>query len=701
MRKWISHRRLGFFAAAVAAVLLPCAAPASPHPIEEPLGYFAGPCPGTDSKPQSKLWYNEAGWWSVLDGPDGNRIFRLMGSRWVPEPAPDGLLAGTAGRADVVWNGQRLIVLVFGASPRLFEFSYDAGAQHYRPEPGFPVDLALAPGSETAVLAEDSQHRLWVAYATNHSVYVAHSGRDARDWSWPGQSLRDSLTNDDIATVIAFAPGRIGVMWSDQTRDEFGFRMREDASPPDVWGGLESIDRGNGNADDHVHLCNDRTGRVFAVTKDDRHHISAHLRTPDGIWRTHEDILAGKQATRPILMTAEADSMLVMLYTRWYEGAEIIVYRTAPLGALEFGRPLPFLSVPGVDLNDVTGTKQSLPPGCIVAIAGGDGTAWWNGWGLNPAVAPPGRCDPAFEALPMHVCPDAALALAFDEGRGNEVADSSPHGTRVRLGGPWADDLSEPEWTHGVHGGALRFNGKRDFAWVDPAPQLDIAGSITLEAWVRRWKHESKDALLCKGSPGWRTYQVRLLNTDLVEFLREVPGGKNHTVVGTHALADTLWHHVACVFDSVARESRIYVDGALDAAAPDSGAAVLNDEPLCIGARVGTSELRDWFRGDLDQLRITAGVRYSTPFTPAARFEAGPARLFIRWTPRYMGHEAEAYDLFRGRLGGALRQLNTAPLRETTFFDTPDAPGPVVYELRTRAPAPPGGCNLRVEWPAP
>lgn len=676
------------------------AAWASPHPIEEPLGYLVAPCPGTDSKPQSKLWYNDAGWWAVLDGPGGNQIHRLTGMNWQPEPAPAGLLGGTPGRADVLWNGERLIVLVYGEHSRLFEFTYDAKTQHHEPVRGFPVDLAIPSGSETAVLAEDSQHRLWITYTTGGTVYAAHSGANGGEWSWPGQALRDSVSKDDISSVIAFAPGRIGVMWSDQTRDEFGFRVREDKAPPGAWGPAESIDHGNGNADDHIHLCTDRTGRVFAATKDDRHHISAHLRTPDGTWRTQEDILAGKHATRPILMAAEADGMLVLMYTRWYEGEEVIVYRTAPLGELEFGRPLPFLSVPGVALNDVTSTKQSLPRGGVVAVADGGGNAWWNGWGLAPAVAQAGRCDPAFEALPIKVCPDAALALAFDEGHGNEVADSSPHELRGRLGGPWADDLSEPEWTPGMQGGALRFNGSRDFVWVDPAPQLDITHSITIETWVRRWKHESKDVVLCKGSPGCRTYQVRLLKDDQVEFLREVVGGKNHVVTGTHALADTLWHHVACVFDSTAHESRIYLDGALDAAAPDSGAAALNDEPLCIGARVGKAELRDWFRGDIDQIRITAGVRYTAAFTPPVQFETGPPRLFIRWTPRYMGQESEAYDLFRGSPGVALRQLNSAPLHSTTFFDTPDSPGPVLYELRT-AGSQPATCALRIDWPEP
>src|SRR5439155_7331408 len=124
------------------------------------------------------------------------------------------------------------------------------------------------------------------------------------------------------------------------------------------------------------------------------------------------------------------------LYVRWHEGAEIIAYRTSPLGQLSFGRARPFIVVPGLDLNDVTGTKQPLPRGSVIAIADGGGMAWWDGWGSPPRggkMRSAGSCQIAAHAVPA--CDEAALALAFDEGSGHVTSDGSGHASRAVLGG--------------------------------------------------------------------------------------------------------------------------------------------------------------------------------------------------------------------------------------------------------------------------
>jgi hypothetical protein len=480
-----------------------CNVPALALELDAPEGYAIDSCSGTDSKPQSKLWYLDGSWWCIIDSPAGNCIFELVDKQWRRLETP--VLGGHDGRADALWDGKRLIVLMYyeKAPSQLFEFEYDHHHRSYRPTAA-PVPLVIAPGSETMVIDQDSRRRLWVSYIADKKVYVAHSEADHSHWNLPGEVLQDSVSKDDISSVIAFGGHFVGVMWSDQKRDEFGFRVRADRDSLHAWHAEEVVDPGDGHADDHLHLTADRNGRVYAVTKDDRHKLNAHMRAPDGTWTNQEDILQGGDGTRPILLTAEDDHQLVMLYTRWHEGDEIISYRTSPLGALQFGAAMPFIAVPGVELNDITATKQSLPRGNLVAVADGDHIAWWNGWGAHsgPRVS--------WELTERVVWPlaDAALGLDFDEGSGHEVVDDSPHALRGQLGGPWADDMCEPHWTRGVCGTGLEFDGVRDFVRVAAAPQLDLPGSLTLEAWVRRHSHDTKDVVLSKGIAGSRNYQV-------------------------------------------------------------------------------------------------------------------------------------------------------------------------------------------------
>ncbi|MFQ5599076.1 MAG: LamG domain-containing protein [Candidatus Krumholzibacteriia bacterium] len=692
-------------AAAVATLLLIFGAVSRPAilragPFEDPLGHRLGKSTGNGSKPQSKIWYHDGSYWCVIDGPEGNQILELAGNRWRPQP--DARLGSHKARADVLWNGSRLIVLLHAKIPRLLQFTYDRERRGYRLEAGYPVRLLIPAGSETMVIDEDSRGRLWASYVAAGKAWVAHSTADHRVWDLPGQVLREGLGKDDIGAVIAFGGARVGVMWSDQRRDEFGFRQRADADPLDVWGPVEVVHHGPGHADDHINLTSDSQGRVYAITKDDDDLLNAHMRSPSGKWTSQDDVLRGGRGTRPILMTAESERRIVVLYTRWYEGEQIIAQRASPLGRLQFGAAAPIIVVPGVKLRDVTGTKQALPSGSLAAIAYGQGATWWNAWG-----APPGDGEfrpPQTSTMAAHTlmrCPDAALALAFDEAAGHEVADASVHAATGRLGGPWADDVSEPTWTQGVSGSALYFDGRRSFVAVEAVPRHGPSGSMTVEAWIRHSSDGAEQTILSRGAPGGSSYRLRLQEDDRLEFIRDVDGSvPNQGVQSVRPIRDGGWHHVAAVFDRVAKEGRIYIDGHLEAAAPDGGDPICSDDVLFIGARQGKKRYRDWFHGDIDQVRVTYEARYTSDFTPPMEFDGvGPARLFLTWTPRYPGpFEHLAYDVFRSASEELLPRLITSHLHATSCIDTPASRGQIVYEVHLVDRNGPTPGSLTVEW---
>ena len=79
-----------------------------------------------------------------------------------------------------------------------------------------------------------------------------------------------SVASDDISSVIAFGPGKIGVMWSNQSQDAMYFAVHVDGAIDSTWQASKQAIAGPGEADDHINLKSlqsDGTGRVYAAVK--------------------------------------------------------------------------------------------------------------------------------------------------------------------------------------------------------------------------------------------------------------------------------------------------------------------------------------------------------------------------------------------------------------------------------------------------
>jgi hypothetical protein len=365
----------------------------------------------TGEKPQSKLWYHDGSYWGALQGPDGVALYEKVGTSWVRGP-----VLTSSGQADVVCNGSTLFVLVYGSTSRLFKFTYDAGTRTWILVAGFPVTVPNPSGSETMVLDQDSTGRLWTAVEGGGNINVYYStSADHKTWSSSAIVLQTGVGTDDIATVTAFGGNKIGVFWSDQNRDHFGFRIHNDADAPTTWGSQETVFAGSGNADDHIHLTTDSSGRVYAVTKDDRDEFAVHRRATNGTWTTKTNI-AGGSGTRPIIQVAEADSRVYVLYTRWGVSPERIEYRYADINTLTFGNETIFISSSG-NMNNVTGMKQRLPAGSLIAAAENGNRCLYNSFG-NPPAGDGGPTAPAAPNLTAANQAGAQVNLAWSSVSG-------------------------------------------------------------------------------------------------------------------------------------------------------------------------------------------------------------------------------------------------------------------------------------------
>src|SRR5947199_6454418 len=119
--------------------------------------------------------------------------------------------------------------------------------------------------------------------------------------------------------------------------------------------------------------------RVYAMTKDASDRMGVHRGRTNGTWTTKTDVTGGS-GTRGIIMVAEQDSKVYILYTRWGVSPERIEYRVADIEALSFGGQTIFISSTK-NMNNVSGMKQILPKGSLIAVAENGSKALWNGFG--------------------------------------------------------------------------------------------------------------------------------------------------------------------------------------------------------------------------------------------------------------------------------------------------------------------------------
>jgi hypothetical protein len=359
----------------------------------------------TGEKPQSKLFQYEGTFWAVLSGADSLGLYQREGQNWTPRT-----MLGAAGKADVKLVGSTAFVLVFNSNPSLHVLDHDS--QSWNARAGSPFVVPKIHGSETLVLDQDSTGRLWYTGEGDGEIQVYYStSAGGSAWSSAPIVLETEVDVDDISSIVAFGGDKIGVFWSDQSRDRFGFRVHHDGDPPDVWDATEVVFAEAGSADDHLNLGVDSRGRIFAVTKDARNQLDVHRRAVNGNWTTVRDVCA-HTSNRGIIMVDDADQLVWVLYSNRSRFPATIEYRRADATTLEFGEPIEFISSTS-DLDDVTGLKQPLPVGSLVVIAtDADQNAWSNAF--DPPD-PSGLCAQRVSTGPGAEAPENGVELRWDE----------------------------------------------------------------------------------------------------------------------------------------------------------------------------------------------------------------------------------------------------------------------------------------------
>jgi hypothetical protein len=148
----------------------------------------------------------------------------------------------------------------------------------------------------------------------------------------------------------------------------------------------------------------------------------------------------------------------------------------------------------------------------------------------------------------------------FDEGKGDVAEDSSGNGNNGTL-------MNDPEWVKGKFGKALSFDGVDDY--VDTELNTDdLSSPITISLWMNA--AEIKKSPLVSGYNGANPRENRWdiqLNRDGASKIRWVEHeGRDGAISSTALEADT-WYHIAVTHDLPLSESKLLVNGELEAEA--------------------------------------------------------------------------------------------------------------------------------------
>jgi uncharacterized membrane protein YeaQ/YmgE (transglycosylase-associated protein family) len=195
----------------------------------------------------------------------------------------------------------------------------------------------------------------------------------------------------------------------------------------------------------------------------------------------------------------------------------------------------------------------------------------------------------------------------FDEGSGRVALDSSGHGLHGNFS-------NQPRRVAGVIGGAVSFDGSKDYIDAGHSTSFRLTGSMTITAWINSSSFPKDDAAIVSQFQNKRGYQ---LDTTVDKRLRGIgfkltnSCGDLMTRYGATPLGIGTWYHVAGVYDSGARTMDVYLNGKLDNGLPVgkvTGRQRSSRSAVYIGRR---SDLEGFeFAGAIDDVRI-----YSFPLT--------------------------------------------------------------------------------------
>jgi hypothetical protein len=240
--------------------------------------------PTGSKRATSALWFNDGLWWGNLwdTASSDFHIFRFNAATgsWTDTGVATDTRSNT--HHDVLWDGATLYVASYRfvndglpAEPNfpstLRRYGYDPGTKTYSLQSSTTINNYRV---EALSIDKDSTGRVWATWQQGNRIYLNVTATDGTTWGTPFQHPA-SLSNvsvDDTSAVIAFGPGKIGVMWSrqvDDSSDGMYWSYHVDGASNTDWAEAVPAVSGQRSGDDHMNLkwLDSSGGQVFAAIK--------------------------------------------------------------------------------------------------------------------------------------------------------------------------------------------------------------------------------------------------------------------------------------------------------------------------------------------------------------------------------------------------------------------------------------------------
>ncbi|MFE4835670.1 Ig-like domain-containing protein [Arthrobacter sp. NPDC056691] len=270
---------------ALGVLVVPVTATAAPGDVGVDAASHVGTGTPTGTKRQTNaLWFNDGIWWGNLwdTGSSDFHIFRFNAATnsWANTGVATETRANT--HHDVLWDGTTLYVASYRfvndglpAEPNfpttMRRYSYNSNTKTYSLLSSRNIHNHKV---ETMSIDKDSSGRVWATWQQDNRIYLNVTGTDGTTWGtpFPHPSSLGSVSVDDNSALIAFGPGKIGLMWSRQVGDATDgmyWSSRVDGAANTAWTTPVAVVKGPRTGDDHMNLkwLDSSNSRVFAATK--------------------------------------------------------------------------------------------------------------------------------------------------------------------------------------------------------------------------------------------------------------------------------------------------------------------------------------------------------------------------------------------------------------------------------------------------
>ena len=443
IRRRVHGVRFGLIAAVTLAgsfVMTASPSGALPGDVGVEGGAFVEVVIPTQSKPESKVWFQDGRWFSIQVGQTGvDSQGRPTGDQFLTRLEVDGTWTKlidfddrATTKADVLVDGNKLLVSLHKTDrntgetetkasnfTRLHRFTYRPATHDYAVAGAFSVMNPYE--MEALTIDRASDGTLWAAWAMGdgtpdplppaaplaRSVWTQYSTNGGTTWSvaekLPGAA--GALTYDDIAAVVAFGD-KVGVMWDSGqpvADDGFSFVTHAAAGGAGGWSDTEAVFRGANVGDDHINL-KAIGDRVFAAVKTSNDTGSTPLivllqRSSTGAWTRRTAWVGSDNVTRPVVqLNAETKVATVYATGPQMAGAHgedggYIRSKEVPFDSGQFpaGTGTTRMGRDGSHINNVSGSKAPVTneTGQVMLAADSTTMRYWHSQILGVPPKPP------------------------------------------------------------------------------------------------------------------------------------------------------------------------------------------------------------------------------------------------------------------------------------------------------------------------